>query len=414
MVIADQSSVLAIAGVKGGKKAEVDSNTVEIVIEVANFDGTSVRKTAQALNIFTDARKRFENDLSPELASYAMRELSATILEMCPEATFEDIVDVYLVKQEPRKLKFSLKKISKILGLDLAVSDVEDILKRYVYEYVYADGEFEIVVPHMRFDLNIAEDMADEIGRILGYDKVEAKQPIMAGKPELSGVYAQIQDARKRLLNDGYKEVITYVFRDKGEVSVLASASDKKFLRANLADGLAESLKLNKVNAPLLGLKEVKIFEIGTVFHKDKEEIHVAYNEKNNIIDKKLEEFNSPLEEYPKGEVDKSSTPAKATPQEGKRFAPWSLFPFIARDISVWMPNTDSQEDLKKIIQENGTELLVKEPQLVDSFQKGDQTSYAFRMVFQSYDRTLTDAEVNEIMSKITNKIKEKNDWQVR
>lgn len=291
MVIADQSSVLAIAGVKGGKKAEVDINTVDIVLEVANFDGTSVRKTAQALNIFTDARKRFENDLSPELASYAMRELSATILEMCPEATFEDIVDVYPVKQEKRKLKFSLKKISKILGLDLAVADVEDILKRYVYEYVYADGEFEIVVPPMRFDLNIAEDMADEIGRILGYDKVEAKQPIMAGKPELSGVYAQIQDARKRLLNDGYREVITYVFRDKGEVSVLASASDKKFLRANLADGLAESLKLNKVNAPLLGLKEVKIFEIGTVFHKDKEEIHVAYNEKNNIIEKKLNDF---------------------------------------------------------------------------------------------------------------------------
>lgn len=96
------------------------------------------------------------------------------------------------------------------------------------------------------------------------------------------------------------------------------------------------------------------------------------------------------------------------------KFKMWSLFPFIARDISVWMPNTDSQEDLKKIIQENGTELLIKEPQLVDSFQKGDQTSYAFRMVFQSYDRTLTDTEVNEIMSKITNKIKEKNGWQVR
>ncbi len=92
----------------------------------------------------------------------------------------------------------------------------------------------------------------------------------------------------------------------------------------------------------------------------------------------------------------------------------WSLFPFISRDISVWMPVGESSDELKKILQENGTDLLIKEPQLVDSFTKGEQTSYAFRLVFQSYDRTLTDAEINEIMSKINNKISEHKDWQVR
>ena len=92
----------------------------------------------------------------------------------------------------------------------------------------------------------------------------------------------------------------------------------------------------------------------------------------------------------------------------------WSLFPFISRDISVWMPNGENADNLKKILVENGTDLLIKEPQLVDSFTKGEQTSYAFRLVFQSYDRTLTDAEINEIMSKITNKIKDNNGWQVR
>jgi phenylalanyl-tRNA synthetase beta subunit len=84
---------------------------------------------------------------------------------------------------------------------------------------------------------------------------------------------------------------MTYAFRDKGEVEVMQSASDKKFLRTNLADGLMESLKLNKLNIPLLGLSEVRIFEIGTVFLKDKEETHVAYNDKDKIIEKNLHDF---------------------------------------------------------------------------------------------------------------------------
>jgi phenylalanyl-tRNA synthetase beta subunit len=98
-----------------------------------------------------------------------------------------------------------------------------------------------------------------------------------------------------------------------------------------------------------------------------------------------------------------------------KKFQMWSLLPFISRDISVWIPNNENGEDLKKIITENGTNLLVKEPYLVDSFAgKDGRISYAFRLVFQSYDRTLTDAEVNDIMTTITNKIKEKSGWQVR
>lgn len=418
MVIADTERPLAIAGVKGGKVAEVDGDTVDVILEVANFDPTSVRKTAQRLNIFTDARKRFENDLSPELAEYAMRELSATILEMCPEATFEDIVDVYGAKPAERKLKFSLEKISKILGIDLAVADVEDILKAYVYEYVYADGVFEIVVPPMRFDLVIEEDMAEEIGRVLGYDKVKAQQPKIDFKPSQNETFQKISQARNKLLHAGYSEVMTYVFRDKGSVSVLASASDKKYLRANLSDGLNESLKLNKTNMPLLGLSEIKIFEIGTVW-TPAEEIHVAYNEKNNIVEKTLEEFTASVEKNFSDLLQSSTGTLSA--QAGFRlqnsspcFAPWSLFPFISRDVSVWIPNEVESDQVCKVIKENAGELLVKDPYIFDKFTKGDQTSYAFRMVFQSFDRTLTDAEVNEIVSKITNKINEKNGWQVR
>ena len=92
----------------------------------------------------------------------------------------------------------------------------------------------------------------------------------------------------------------------------------------------------------------------------------------------------------------------------------WSVYPFISRDVAVWMPEGESSESLKKILKENGTELLIKEPYLFDSFTKEGKTSYAFRLVFQSYDRTLTDNEVNEIMTRINQEISKNTDWQLR
>lgn len=91
----------------------------------------------------------------------------------------------------------------------------------------------------------------------------------------------------------------------------------------------------------------------------------------------------------------------------------WSLFPFIARDIAVWVPEGVKSFQVYKVIKENTGKLVIKGPDLFDEFSKDGKKSYAFRLVFQSYDRTLTDTEVNEIMNKITEKIKEKG-WQVR
>ncbi|OGI63229.1 hypothetical protein A2W12_00780 [Candidatus Nomurabacteria bacterium RBG_16_40_11] len=269
MVIADDlGNSLDIAGIKGGNYAELDKDTKDIVLECANFDPTSVRKTAQALNIFTDARKRFENDLSPELAAFGMLELSALILEMCPEAIFEDVIDVYPKKQEGKKLFFSTDRISKILGIEVSDKEIEGILNRYVFEYVYKKGKFEITIPPMRLDLATEEDMAEEIGRILGYNKVKENIPKIDFKPKINETYAKIISARNKLLNEGYSEVMTYTFCDQGEIEVKNSASDKKFLRTNLSDGFKESIKLNHANIALLGLKEIKVFEMELFLRK--------------------------------------------------------------------------------------------------------------------------------------------------
>ena len=92
----------------------------------------------------------------------------------------------------------------------------------------------------------------------------------------------------------------------------------------------------------------------------------------------------------------------------------WSLFPFIARDVAVWVPEEVESSKVYKVIEENAGEMVVRGPELFDEFKKDGKVSYAFRMVFQSFERTLTDQEVNDIMTKITNKIKENKGWQVR
>ena len=413
-------------GVKGGMLAELDGNTKNIILQIDNFDPVSVRKMGQALNLFTEGRKRFENDLSPELIPYAMRELSATILEMCPEAIFEDVVDIYPQKQAERKLSFGVDRISKILGVKVSVAEVEDILKRYNFEFSPPDkgdvgGCFTITVPPMRLDLVIEEDMAEEVVRILGYDRVKGNVPKMSFVPKVNETRAKIMAARSKLLADGYSEVMTYTFCNKGEVEVQHSASDKKFLRTNLSDGLKESLKLNQLNAPFLGIDKVRVFEIGTIFRNSGEEMHVAYGDKKEVKEMTLDEFNSPLEEYPLGGGGQFIHPgASATPQEGNSFTMWSLFPFIARDVAVWVPEQVSSADVLKVVKENAGDLVIKGPDLFDEFKKpaspagGDaKVSYAFRIVFQSFDRTLTDTEINEIMNKITGKIVA-NGWQVR
>ncbi len=424
LVIADEENVLAIAGVKGGKIAEVDENTKNIIIEIGNFDPTSVRKTGRGAGIFTDALKRFENDLSGELCDFAMLEMSGLLVEYgC--ANFEDIIDIYPNKPVERKLSFSINKISKMLGVEIKDEQVIDLLKRYNFTYTQKGDVFEINVPPMRLDLQIEEDMAEEIGRIMGYDKVIPRIPKIDFKPQPNEIYNKIVWARDTLLKLGYSEVMTYAFSDKGEVEVLQSASDKKFLRTNLKDGLTESLKLNRLNQPLLNSKEIKVFEIGTVFKKDKEEILVAYGDKKEIKEMSLEEFIHTQPEFDSESTNifllenfsaRLSRPAQGFHNQtsASYFVAWSVFPFIVRDIAIWVPESEGKEKLESLLKENMTDLCIKGPELFDSFTKEGRTSFGFRMIFQSYEKTLTDAEVNRIMDNITEKIKANSVWQVR
>lgn len=405
LIIADEKDPLAIAGIKGGIKAEVGQDTKNIVIEVANFNPITTRKTARKINILTDAVKRYENEITPELCEKTMNKITSLISELTG-GEVEEVVDIYINKLKQNTVIVSMEYINKRLGTSFAKEEVEDVWKRIGFEYEEHDGEFKILIPFSRIDITGPHDLVEDVIKVLGYERIKGELPQINQKLKIDGVFEKASFVRNKLINDGYSEVMTYAFRDKGEVEVLASASDKKFLRTNLADGLKESLKLNQLNAPLLEMNEIKIFEIGTVFKKTGEEMHVAYADKKEIKEMKLEEFifqGQPLVEFPQG-----------LSLGEQKFKPWSIYPFISRDIAVWVPVETDSNILKNLIKDNATDLLIREPYIFDSFTKDGKTSYAFRLVFQSNDMTLKAEEVQEIMTNITNKIKDKSDWQIR
>jgi phenylalanyl-tRNA synthetase beta chain len=424
LVIADQKDPLAIAGIKGGNKAEVDLNTKNIIIEVANFNATTTRRTSKKVGILTDAVKRYENELSSELVEFAMNSITDLIWELTG-GDVEDIVDVYPKKEIQKKVSVSLDYINKRLGSSLSKEEIESAWKKLNFLYREKNNEFEIEVPYLRIDITGPHDLVEDVIKILGYDVLQERLPEIKLETKINETFSKMLSARSKLLNDGYSEVMTYVFRDKGEVEVLASASDKRFLRTNLTDGLKESLKLNQLNAPLLEMSEIKIFEIGTVFLKTGEEMHVAYNDKKNIVEVSLDEFYKNIKSSPDAFVQVLGSPAHFSREEqaqpdhsqkhaSKLFIPWSIYPFITRDVAVWIPETEGPLELEKLLKDEATELLVRPPYMFDSFTKNGKTSYGFRLVFQSYDKTLTDDEINIIMTKISHKIKENSRWELR
>lgn len=402
-VISDSHRALALAGIKGGKTAEVTKDTKNILIEVANFDPISVRKTARKQGLLTDAAKRFENDLSPELCEVGMYEVTKIILEECKteDTVVEEIVDIYPNPQVDASIEITLSKVNKRLGSLFTEKEVEDVFRRLRFEYEKKGDVYHIKRPLLRLDLVLSEDIVEEVGRILGYERVVPQIPKIDFEPKINEMFFYMLAIRKYFFDKGFSEVMTYTLSKKGEREVSRGPKGKSFLRKNISDGLKESVELNRLNAPLLQQSEVKIFEIGTVFLKDSEEMHVAWGTQKEIFEMTLAEF------VKKENISIGNDYTKLSAQiTEKKFSPWSPYPFIVRDISVWMDETHTEIDVKNAIESVlPTSLLALPVHVIDTFEKDGKISKTFRIIFQSNEKTLTDEDVFGPVSAVNNKI---------
>lgn len=604
-VIADYNNVLAIAGVKGGKKAEVDNDTKSIIIESANFLPESNRKTTQKVNIRTDASKRYENEIHPNKTDVAINKCLELVLENAGDdnTVVHKIVDEYPRERKTYYLGVSKDEVNSLLGLDLSNSDIEDILDRmkipwklvdpiktvlevvnnaigkpYKYgagvsydspdafdcssltAYAYAQGgvaiprmvvdqcvygeeirfedlipgdlvfsnvssaiennrkiDFESIdymkgtrvesgvdhlgvyvgdgkvlhctehnnagvisedmkesarfgdltigyrrmtndseryvleVPDDRLDLRIKEDIIEEIGRLYGYDNIEEKSlDDIEFNPVVNKEHAVGQVIRKTLVEEGFSEVITYAFRESGDIEMMKPfAEDKAFLRTNMKEGMIGALDFNENNMDLVGVDDLLLFEIGKTFivsngdivekpflsigvrkGKGRKKPKTSIILENNIaklsdklgidIKEKISDDQEVVEICLSDIYINSSVEEYIELPESRfiNFNTISQYPVMLRDISIWVPGgSENEEMVTELVKENAGDLLVK-IKLFDIWTKEDdgdkRTSYAFRLVFQSQERTLSDDELNIVMNNLTDVINNKEGWEVR
>jgi len=403
LVIADANKAneaVSIAGIKGGKPTGIDGTTVDVILEAANWNGAAIRKTSQTLKLRTDASARFEQVISPELAAFGLRAGVELILELAG-GTIAGFVDEYPRPQEIKPVSVSLGRINDLLGTTFSTDDVTDIFKRLGLPFTQEGDTYVVTPPFERLDLMIPEDLIEEVGRIIGYDKVPTTElPPPVHPPEINMNFYAAEKVREELTEQGFSEVYTSVFADKGQ-RVVANKVDgtRPYLRTNLIDGLTEAVKKNIPNKDLLGLDTIRLFEIGTVWHEGTEEVVVA------AAQEKEEPTQSPLS-YTTTHHTYENLPLSTA----GRYRPFSKYPYIVRDISFWLPTENPAQTYKEFVDtvfaNAGNASIQVSFRKVDQYEKDGRTSLAFRLIFQSFERTLTDAEVNVIMETVAAALK--------
>ncbi len=402
LVIADGYSDISIgiAGVKGGKATGVDERTTNIILESANFDGVSVRRTAASLKLRTDASDRFQQVISPELAAYGMRAAADLIVKVAG-GEIVGFADEYPLPPKPARVSVSISKANSVLGMELVDTDIADVFTRLGLLHKREGELFTVNVPFERLDLMIPEDLIEEIARIIGYDKIPSVElPPPQKKPSVNGNFYAAEQAREELMAKGYSEVFTSVFAERGERAVANKiGGEKPYLRTTLTNGLRDAYERNERNKDLLGLSEVKLFEIGTVWKDGKEIVMVGTADTVGIREAPLTSESADAYE---------DLPVSTT----ERYEPFSKYPFIVRDIAMWMPEDPGVSKALAIFAHEAG-MLLRHVHLFDQFKKEGRVSYAFRLVLQSFEKTLTDDEANAVMERIYASVKAEG-WEVR
>jgi phenylalanyl-tRNA synthetase beta chain len=446
LVIADSEKALDVAGVMGGNDTGVSENTTEIILTLCNFDPVSIRKTSKALGIRTDASQRFENGISPLLIDRVLPYALALITEITG-GIIEGGIDVYPKPQPQHIVQVAPQKISAILGVDLSSEKIIEILGRQAISAVEKNGLLEVQVPFERLDLTRAEDIAEEVGRLYGYENIPSQILPQAPLAETNLTHYVSDIIKSTLAQCGFSEIRTYAFVNDGEIEVENPiAGDKKFLRHNLSAAMTISLQHNFKFLDLLGLEDVKLFEIGTVFSYKKESIHLSLgaklskSKKVEVADIEIAKAIHAIEDALHVSIGDVSIVGglaeidleKIVPHVNAResislvydttrymgYSPISPYPFAVRDIAVFVPSTVSADIVERLIREHLSPLVVRFS-LFDTFTKTfpdgmQKTSYGFRLVFQSPEKTLTDEEINAVMNPIYETLKSQDGFEIR
>lgn len=226
LVIADEKKAVAIAGVMGGLNSEIEKDTQTVVFESAVFYGGAVRKTAKKVGLRTEASSRFEKGLSAENALRAVNRAVQLVEELQAGEIVEGKIDVYPTKQPVRIIPFDPEKINKLLGTNIQKEEMESILSKLCLKI--QDGK--ATSPYFRMDLEQMADLAEEVARFYGYDKLDTTLMKAETTVGIKNKEQKMADKiRETLVGEGLCEIYTYGF-----------ISEKELEKANLSQTLKE------------------------------------------------------------------------------------------------------------------------------------------------------------------------------
>jgi phenylalanyl-tRNA synthetase beta chain len=290
LVIADPERAIALAGIMGGENSEIRPDTRDVLLESATFHAATVRRGALRLGLRTEASARFEKGLDPNLPAYA----AARTLELFAEYANATIpagwVDHYPSPAEPWKVRFRPHKVNSLLGSEIPATEMKKLLERLEITLEPAAvtagttdpqrqvEEYRAVIPTFRPDVTREADLAEEVVRFWGYDRLPETSP---GGPVASGRQSPRQDLadkiRMSLVSQGVSEALTYSFISPRHFDRLRLAADhpwrqfipilnplseeRSIMRTSLLPGLLEVAARNAARQ-----QAVWVFEVGAVY----------------------------------------------------------------------------------------------------------------------------------------------------
>jgi len=292
LVIADTQGPIALAGVMGGAETEVTANTRNILLESASFDFISIRRTMKAFNLPSEASARFSRGIHPEIVKPAAERAAQLMAEHAGGSVSPGIVDVYPAPLPPQVCKLDMKKVRRLLGIDMPTADALKILRALEYDVKELDADtLQATVPPHRRDFDTPDGQADlmeDLARIYGYDHMPAT--LLADRlPEQHTNASLVFEERVKnlLVSAGLQEAISYALttpeveaafvspspltplpqgeRGRGEgdyVRLLNPiSSERVVMRKTVLPGVIEAVAAN-----LRHSSDVRLFEVGHVY----------------------------------------------------------------------------------------------------------------------------------------------------
>lgn len=277
LMICDAKKAVGIAGIMGGENSMITDHVTTMLFEAACFDGTNIRKSGKRIGLRTDASAKFEKGLDPNLAMEAMNRACQLVEELGVGEVVGGAVDIYPVKREGVKIPFEPDKYNKLLGTDIPAEDMIGYFKKI--DLGYDEATNEILVPSWRQDLLCDADMAEEVARFYGYDKIGTSLP--SGESTAGGKSFKLrmeEKAREIAEFCGFSQAMTYSFESPKVFDKLLIPEDSKWRKTVvISNPLGEDYSIMRT-LPLNGMltslstnfgrrnKDVRLYEMGNIY----------------------------------------------------------------------------------------------------------------------------------------------------